>query len=102
MILETRLKIRDTKLLWIFVRMLVTGILYVIAYVIPSFNTFLNLIGMIFGTFLQFIFPISVYVIFFRDSLGKLEFLEAGVVMLMGVGAGVLGLYFSIANLVKN
>lgn len=52
MIIETRLKIRDTKIVWIAVRMLVTGVLYAIAYVIPSFNAFLNIIGMVFGTFL--------------------------------------------------
>ena len=51
-ILENRLKITNTKIIWIAERMIVTTILYFIAYTIPSFNTFLNLVGMIFGTFL--------------------------------------------------
>ncbi|CAD8067910.1 unnamed protein product [Paramecium primaurelia] len=100
-IIENRLKIRDTKIIWIVERLIVTTILYVIAYVIPSFNTFLNLIGMVFGTFLQFIYPITLYLLYFRSNLSIFQWIEASIVMLMGVGAGVLGLYFSIDDLVK-
>ena len=83
-------------------RLIITVILYVIAYVIPSFTTFINILGMVFGTFLQFIFPISIYLIFYKGSLLRMDYWEAGILMFMGVGAGVLGLYFSIYDIMKN
>ena len=44
-ILEKRFGNKESKYSWISIRLLVTMMLYFIAYFVPNFSTFLNLIG---------------------------------------------------------
>ncbi|KAM3147117.1 hypothetical protein pb186bvf_000833 [Paramecium bursaria] len=74
-------------------RVLTTILLYCISYFIPNFSKFLNILGIIFGTCLQFIFPVLIY-IKVHDQINIVKQIEIYSILSISITAALYGLIF--------
>ncbi|KRX08332.1 hypothetical protein PPERSA_01793 [Pseudocohnilembus persalinus] len=95
---------RDTqnwKLRRFFFRCLITVFICISAFVIPRFAVFLNLIGSIAGTCLQFIFPILMYNRVYEHEMTKQTRFINKFVLIFGSFGGFCGFAYSVYELVN-
>ncbi|CAD8092385.1 unnamed protein product [Paramecium sonneborni] len=90
----------EDRLLQIIIRSLLMITIYFIAYQIPHLSHFLNLIGSIFGSLLQFCFPVLVHIIYFKNSKSNRPVIQYAIILIVSMLAIVLGTAESLKHLV--
>lgn len=81
------------------VRFILTLIIFVLAFAIPKFASFLNLIGAFAGINLQFVFPIIAYYMTFKLVAPKWKIYLNFTVLVFGVIGSGFGIYDSIKEM---
>ncbi|KAL4474446.1 hypothetical protein ABPG72_007845 [Tetrahymena utriculariae] len=81
------------------VRVSVTLCICFCAYAVPRFAIFLNIIGAVAGTSLQFILPIIMYLQTFKDTIRNIKKFKLYIFFLIGVIGGLSSFIFSVIEL---
>ncbi|CAD8088637.1 unnamed protein product [Paramecium sonneborni] len=89
----------EDRFLQMIIRSLLMIIIYFIAYQVPHLSHFLNLIGSIFGSLLQFCFPVLVHIIYFKNTKTPKPFIQYAIILIVSILAIVLGTAQSLKQL---
>jgi hypothetical protein len=76
-----------------------TLFIFGIAYVVPNFAAFLNIVGSVLGTLLQYFFPCLMHMVYF-DAL-KRDFMAYLIIIGFSSATIGLGLYSSIVEMIN-
>ena len=66
---EKAIKIGSDKIKTYLIRLLIVSIIFVIAYVFPSFSHLLSIIGGFGGIIIQFVFPCLMYLKYYEETI---------------------------------
>ncbi|CAK82882.1 unnamed protein product (macronuclear) [Paramecium tetraurelia] len=89
----------EDRLLQSSIRSMLMLTIYFIAYYVPHLSHFLNLIGSIFGSLLQFCFPVLVHIIYFKNSKSTKPVIQYTIILIVSILAIVLGTAESLKHL---
>ncbi|CAD8079297.1 unnamed protein product [Paramecium primaurelia] len=89
----------EDRFLQIIIRSTLMITIYFIAYCVPHLSHFLNLIGSIFGSLLQFCFPVLVHMIYFKNSKSTRLVIQYAIILIVSILAIFLGTAESLKHL---
>lgn len=83
------------------IRITITLMICFLAYAIPRFAVFLNIIGAVAGTSLQFVLPIIMYLQTFKHTITKNKKYRLIVYLVIGLLGGLSSLVYSFVSLMQ-